>query len=44
MKNFIKIEMDPSSADEAEILIAELSEHDFYAFEHNENGLAAYIR
>ena len=44
MRNFIKIEIDPASADEAEILIAELSENDFYAFEHNENVLVAYIR
>jgi ribosomal protein L11 methyltransferase len=43
MRNFIKIEIDPASADEAEILIAELSENDFYAFEHNENVLVAYI-
>ncbi len=30
--------------DEAEILIAELSENDFYAFEQNENVLVAYIK
>lgn len=43
MRNFVKIEIDAASNDEAEILIAELSENDFYAFEHDENILVAYI-
>jgi ribosomal protein L11 methyltransferase len=43
MRNFIKIEIDAGSADESEILIADLSENDFYAFEQNENVLMAYI-
>jgi ribosomal protein L11 methyltransferase len=44
MKNFVKIEIDSASPDEAEILMAELSENNYYAFEQNENTLAAYIR
>ena len=44
MRNFIKIEIDAGSADESEILIADLSENDFYAFERNEDVLMAYIR
>src|SRR5450432_301845 len=44
MRNFVKIQINSASNDEAEILIAELSENDFYAFEHNENVLIAYIK
>lgn len=43
MKNHVKIEIDLPSAGEAEILMAELSENDFYAFEQNDNSLSAYI-
>jgi ribosomal protein L11 methyltransferase len=44
MKSFVKIEIGPASAAEAEICIAELSENEFYAFEHSEDGLIAYIK
>lgn len=44
MRSFIKIEIDTASVAEAEIFIAELSENEFYAFEHNEAGLIAYIK
>ncbi|MEO6221376.1 MAG: 50S ribosomal protein L11 methyltransferase [Ginsengibacter sp.] len=43
MENFIKIEIKTSSSENLEILIAELSEIDFYAFEQNKNILIAYI-
>ena len=44
MKNYIKIEIDSASPVESEILMAELSENNFYAFEQHENTLAAYIK
>jgi len=44
MRNFIKIAMDAGSAAESEILIADLAENDFYAFEQNEDVLMAYIK
>lgn len=44
MANFIKIEIDAGSADQSEILVADLAEHYFYAFEQNEDALTAYIR
>ncbi len=44
MKNFIKIELEPTSQEACEILMAELSENNFYAFEQNENVLFAYIK
>ncbi len=50
MKNFIKIEFEFASTEESEILIAELSEINFYAFvqedsfgEQKENCLSAFI-
>lgn len=44
MKNFIKIEIESTSSEDSEILIAELSENNFYAFEQNDNDLIAYIK
>ena len=44
MKKFIKIELQLNSLEDSEILIAELSEHNFYAFEQNDNELIAYIK
>jgi ribosomal protein L11 methyltransferase len=44
MRSFIKIEIGSTSAGEAEIFIAELSENEFYAFEYNKSGLVAYIK
>lgn len=44
MKNFIKIEFEPTSQETCEILMAELSENNFYAFEQIENVLFAYIQ
>src|SRR6185312_6215151 len=43
MKNFIKIEIETTSSEDSEILIAELSENNFYAFEQNESSLISYI-
>jgi len=43
MKNFIKIEMKGVSDEQSEILIAELSEINFYAFEEDKNCLSAFI-
>ncbi len=43
MKNFIKVEVHLSSIEEAEILLAELSVTDFYAFEQYESVLTAYV-
>ena len=43
MKKFIKVEVESISLDESEILMAELSENNFYAFEQNENDLIGYI-
>jgi ribosomal protein L11 methyltransferase len=42
-KSYIKIEIKASSADEAEVLIAALSEINFYAFEQENNLLNAYV-
>ncbi|KAA9038595.1 50S ribosomal protein L11 methyltransferase [Ginsengibacter hankyongi] len=44
MKKFIKIEVEPISLEGSDILIAELSENNFYAFEQNDNDLIAYIK
>lgn len=44
MKNFIKIEIETSSPEDAEIIIANLSEINFYAFEQEENLLIAYTK
>jgi len=43
MKNFLKIEIYPLNKQQKEILIAELSEIGFYAFEEGEDFLDAYI-
>jgi ribosomal protein L11 methyltransferase len=43
MKKFIKVDIQQSNPEDCEMLIAQLSEHDFYAFEQNENTLSAYI-
>ena len=43
MKHFIKIEIKTASTEEGEILMAELSEANFYAFEQNENSMISYI-
>jgi len=43
MKKFIKVEVESISLEGSEILMAELSENNFYAFEQNENDLIAYI-
>jgi ribosomal protein L11 methyltransferase len=44
MDKFVKIEVETISSDELEILIANLSEIKFYAFEQEENSLFAYIK
>jgi ribosomal protein L11 methyltransferase len=44
MKKFIQIEIECSSTEAAEILVANLSEVDFYAFEQIENILFAFIK
>ena len=44
MSKYIKIEIETSSKEQLEILIAELSEINFEAFEENENSLSAFIR
>ena len=44
MNNYLKIVIEISSPEEAEILIADLSETGFYAFEQEENWLLAYIK
>ncbi len=43
MKNFIRIDIETASLEETEILMAELSEVNFYAFEQTENTLTSYI-
>lgn len=43
MKKFIKIDIQQSNPEDCEMLIADLSEHDFYAFEQNKNTFSAYI-
>ncbi|MEO8823111.1 MAG: 50S ribosomal protein L11 methyltransferase [Ginsengibacter sp.] len=44
MKKYLKIKIEIESAERTEILIAELSEISFYAFEEVENLLNAYIK
>ena len=44
MSNYIKIEIETVSAEQLEILIAELSEINFDAFEENGNFLSAFIK
>ena len=44
MEKFIKIDIETNSSERLEILIAELSEINFYAFEQNKNVLIAYIK
>jgi hypothetical protein len=44
MEKFIKIEIETNSPERLEILIAELSDINFYAFEQNKNALIAYIK
>ncbi|MEP7252646.1 MAG: 50S ribosomal protein L11 methyltransferase [Ginsengibacter sp.] len=44
METFIKIDIFSITPERSEILIAELSELNFYAFEENKNLLTAYIR
>jgi ribosomal protein L11 methyltransferase len=44
MSNTVQIEMLTRSKEQLEILIAELSEIDFDAFEENENSLSAFIK
>lgn len=43
MKKYIEIVIETNSYEESEMLIAELSEINFYAFEQQENSLKAYI-
>ena len=43
MKKYIKIEIEIKSVEEAEILVALLTEIKFYAFEEDQNLLIAYI-
>jgi ribosomal protein L11 methyltransferase len=43
MKQFLKIEIEVTSSEEAEILIAQLSGINFYAFEEENNLLNAYV-
>lgn len=43
MNTYIKIEIQTTSSEQLEILIAELSEINFDAFEENENCLSAFI-
>ncbi len=44
MSNYIKIEINTSSKEQSDILVAELSETNFDAFEENENSLSAFIK
>jgi ribosomal protein L11 methyltransferase len=44
MKNYLKIVIEINSAEESDILISELSEHNYYAFEEEQNALIAYIK
>lgn len=44
MDKFVKIEVETISSDDSEILIANLSDIKFYAFEEEENVLFAYIK
>ena len=42
-ESYIEVTFHNLSADEAELLIAQLSDDDFYGFEEEENSLKAYI-
>ncbi len=44
MNNTIKIDIPVASTEQSEILIATLSEMDFYAFQEDQNILSAYIK
>ncbi len=44
MEKFIKINIETNSTERLEIIMAELSEINFYAFEQNKNVLIAYIQ
>lgn len=44
MNNFIKLEVDSATSEESEILMADLSENNYYAFEQDGNCLKAYIK
>ncbi len=44
MERFIEIDIETHSSERLEILIAELSDINFYAFEQNKNVLIAYIK
>lgn len=44
MTNYLKIVIAINSAEESDILISELSEHKFYAFEEEQNALIGYIK
>jgi ribosomal protein L11 methyltransferase len=44
MKKFFKIQIEIKSSEEEEILIAELSENKYYAFEEENNLLSAYVK
>lgn len=44
MSNYVKIEIETSSQDQSEILIAALSEINYYSFEENKNSLSAFIK
>ncbi len=44
MSNFIKVDLTLRSAQELDITTAILADHDFYAFEQEENHLRGYIR
>ncbi|MEO6813830.1 MAG: hypothetical protein ABI172_07865, partial [Ginsengibacter sp.] len=44
MENFIKIEIKTSSEEQSGIIVAELSEINYYAFEEEGNQLSAYIK
>lgn len=43
MRQFLKIKIEVTSSEESEILIAQLSEINFYAFEEENNSLNAYV-
>lgn len=44
MNTYIKIEIQTHSSEQSEVLVAELSEINFDAFEENENALSAFIK
>lgn len=43
MKKFLEIQIEINSSEESEILVAQLSENKYYAFEEEENWLCAYV-